>query len=84
MPVPSEHDCSYNDNACLCPYCGEEDSASWELIGDSGTTTCGHCGRDYTYERIVSVCYSTSPIMGPHQLSGCYLRDDADNNPVET
>ncbi len=80
--APSEWDCKGND-ACVCPYCGEEDDASWELISDSGTTTCGSCGRDFNYERVIDVNYSTSPIVGPHQLSGCYLDEDAERNPVD-
>lgn len=80
MPTPTDLDCLLNDS-CVCPYCGSEDDASWELIGESGETDCGSCGRPYSYERIVSVEYTTSPIMGPHQLTGCYLNHDQDPEP---
>lgn len=82
MPIPRESDCSGANN-CVCPYCGYEDTDSWELSGDSGIATCGTCGRDYHYYREVSVSYDTRPIVGPHPLSGCYLRDDALANPLE-
>lgn len=82
MPVPDESDLSGNPG-CVCPYCGDENDDSWELSGDDGVTTCGACGRDYNYSRYVDVSYSTTPIVGPHPLSGCYLRIDAEENPIE-
>jgi hypothetical protein len=65
MNTPSELDCLGSDS-CVCPYCGHEDNASDELVGDSGITECGACSRPYHYERVISVDYSTVPIMGPH------------------
>lgn len=44
-----------------CPYCGHEDSDSWEISDDSGTIECGSCGNEFDYERIVTVDYSSFP-----------------------
>lgn len=65
---PEDYDCSH-ENECVCPYCGDVNADSWELgTGgeEDGETECGSCGRPYTYQRHVSVSYSTHPIIGPH------------------
>jgi len=41
----------------VCPYCGREQSDSWEY-GDDGEIDCD-CGETYTFARDVSVTYST-------------------------
>lgn len=75
---PSEWDCCGNDE-CVCPYCGAENGDSWELSGDSGITECGTCGRPFSYERCISVDYSTSPIMGPHRQCETYVRSELEH-----
>lgn len=67
MSAPPEHDCRATDEL-VCPYCGKEQSDSWEIRGDSGDIECGHCGRTFQYERYVSVTYNTTPIIGPQRL----------------
>lgn len=65
-PDPLSH--SYEDE-CVCPYCGDEMTDSWELGSggeESGETNCGNCNRPFYYERHISVSYSTTPIIGPH------------------
>jgi len=39
-----------------CPYCGIEDSDSWEA-SDSDDVVCDTCGSEYFYERDVEVTY---------------------------
>ncbi|WP_036689382.1 hypothetical protein [Paucisalibacillus globulus] len=46
----------------ICPYCGSEQSDSWELSGDDGEekeTECGSCGEEFKYIRSIEVTYST-------------------------
>lgn len=71
-----------NDEA-VCPYCGEEQSDSWELSIDYGKMDCGDCFRPFLYEREVSVTYNTSPIFGPHRLSDIEQQWDAKAFPLE-
>lgn len=44
-----------------CPWCGYEERDSWEA-NDSGQTDCGKCDKPFTYERDVSVTYSTEKV----------------------
>ena len=48
-----------------CPYCGHLVRDAWELNfgGMEGETTheCGHCEREFTVERSVSISYTTRP-----------------------
>lgn len=65
---PEEWDC-YGEYECVCPYCGEEASDSWELGSgreEDGEMECGHCNRLFHWSREISVTYSTTPIIGPH------------------
>ena len=73
MTVPDEYECLGNRN-CVCPYCDHQESDSWELTEDGGTIECGACSRPYTYERVVTIEYSTHPIMGPHQQDELWQR----------
>jgi hypothetical protein len=50
---------------CICPYCGYEDTDSWELSGDDGETnetTCGSCGEDFEYSRNITITFSSSKL----------------------
>jgi hypothetical protein len=51
------HECESN---IKCPYCDWEDEDSWEFGEDSGTYTCGDCGKEFNVKREVEVTYSTS------------------------
>ena len=64
----------YTDET-TCPYCGHEESDSWEIAGDDdcGETECGSCDKKYLFSRSVSVSYSTtkSPCLNgeaPHDF----------------
>lgn len=52
----------FREQYITCPYCGHQNQDSWEVSGDDGETDCGACGSTFSYERIVDVSYSTSPI----------------------
>lgn len=39
----------YTD-ALVCPYCGHEDSDSWELSESDANHQCGSCEKFFTYE----------------------------------
>lgn len=43
----------------VCPYCGNEQSDSWEFSED-GEITCDVCENDFDYEKIITVEWSTS------------------------
>lgn len=79
MSVPDELDCSHADEL-VCPYCGHVDYDCWELTAEDDETYCGSCGRTFRYSRHVSVTYSSHPIIGPHQLTGCYLSADQEKS----
>jgi len=42
-----------------CPYCGNEQSDSWEF-SENGEITCDVCENDFEYEKIVTVQWSTN------------------------
>jgi len=46
----------------VCPHCGEESSDSWEC-SDSGTDECCECGKDFAYQRDITVSYSTYQVF---------------------
>lgn len=43
----------------VCPHCGIVYEDSWEWEDSYGDMTCDECGGEFTYERHVSVDYST-------------------------
>lgn len=47
------------DDEITCPYCGDHFADSGEYREDSGTETCGNCGKVFTWERSISVYYSS-------------------------
>lgn len=46
-----------------CPYCGHVPMDSWEW-DDNGEEECSKCGNTYTFERIVTIEYSTAKKEG--------------------
>lgn len=42
-------DCRYTSDL-VCPYCGAEDSDSWELSESDSNHQCGSCEKFFTYE----------------------------------
>lgn len=46
----------------VCPYCGYENQDSWECSDDEDEEICGNCGSTFSYERIVTVEYTSYPV----------------------
>jgi transcription elongation factor Elf1 len=60
-PAEKEIDCNGTDEM-VCPYCGHEQSESYEYLGDNktqGTADCGECGKRMKWTAEYSVTYST-------------------------
>jgi hypothetical protein len=57
---PDDVDCDFTGDI-VCPSCGNAMNDSWEMH-DSGEDICQVCGASYSYERIVTVDYSTELI----------------------
>lgn len=49
--------CEYT-REIVCPHCGHQFIDSWEM-DDEGEEYCEYCGKDFYYERIVTVEYSS-------------------------
>ncbi len=52
---------NFKDNI-TCPYCGYENQDSWECTDDEDEEICGNCGSTFSYERIVTVEYTSYPV----------------------
>ena len=59
MSEPDEIELWQNENP-VCPYCGDELADPWELEEDCAATECNECGKEYRYERIVTISYTTT------------------------
>lgn len=49
------------EHEITCPYCLHKELNSWEQ-GESGQLDCDACGKDFKFEREVSVTYSAYKI----------------------
>lgn len=49
----------------VCPYCGYADRNSWELSNDEDEHICGQCSAVMSFERVVTVEYSSYPVRLP-------------------
>ena len=56
----SEIDHEFTDEI-VCPYCGYKSRDSWELP-DDGIEECEVCYKEFTFDRNVTVDYSTARI----------------------
>lgn len=45
-----------------CPYCGYENSDSWEAGDDEDEYECPRCGSVFSYQRNVTVEYCSQPV----------------------
>lgn len=43
----------------VCPWCGHRHQDAWEWDADSEDTECDSCEREFHYERVVTVKYTT-------------------------
>jgi hypothetical protein len=81
--VTTEYDCCATEEP-ICPYCGSAQGDFWEVSGNkdnSGEYDCGSCTRVFTWSCMVSVTYSTTPIIGPHALSEFQQENEALEKP---
>lgn len=47
----------------VCPYCGYEESDSWEHRYDyDDEYECEECGKKFSWERIIDVSYTSKKI----------------------
>ena len=65
-------DKSYELNV-VCPYCGYEDSDSWELSDSEDEHECGRCGATISFERAVTVEYNSSPKKPPEVVNARWI-----------
>lgn len=52
-------DTSYAEGM-ICPYCGHENSDSFEFIEDEGERECENCGKIFEYTREIEIRYTTT------------------------
>lgn len=45
-----------------CPYCGTENSDSWEREASGDAEICETCGSEFTWEREVETTYTMEPV----------------------
>jgi ribosomal protein S27AE len=67
---------SYTNNL-TCPYCGFEDADSWELSDGEDEHECGRCGATMSFERIVSVEYSSSAVRPPEIVEAKWRKGES-------
>jgi len=48
-----------NTDEIICPWCGKEVGDSWEMADDGKDETCGYCEKQFDYNRVIDVTYST-------------------------
>lgn len=56
---PEEQDYKHE---VTCPYCGHENSNSWELSDEEDEYECPNCGSTFSYQRNVTVEYCSQPV----------------------
>ncbi len=44
----------------VCPWCGHEHGDSWEWTSNSDDMKCDECGKEFGYEKDITVKYCTS------------------------
>jgi uncharacterized Zn-finger protein len=52
----------YHERNIVCPYCGDENTDSWEADDSDDESKCPTCGGIFSYERITDVSYSSTPV----------------------
>lgn len=55
----------HNTDELTCPYCGYEDSDSWELYDQEDERDCPVCGGVFGYSREVTVSYYSKKVKEP-------------------
>ncbi len=65
----------------VCPYCGQEESDSWEF-SDSGSQKCSGCDKEFIFTRNVSVSYSTEKLCTCKHSQGWHRYSDGEHSGV--
>lgn len=47
----------YYTTNIVCPWCGHEESDSWECIDEDESAECSSCEKEFEYERYTEVSY---------------------------
>lgn len=71
MEEPDKYDCM-NTEEVICPYCGHENSESWEISENDATTYCGNCDKVIGIEQEVVRTFSSYKTCQPgdeHQFT---------------
>lgn len=58
----SKYEDQYDEDATICPYCGEghqPEAETWDE--EAREEECGECGRRYLVHQSFSVCHITKP-----------------------
>lgn len=55
----------HNTDEVTCPYCGYEDTDSWELDDQEDERDCPMCGGVFGYSREVTVSYYSEKVKDP-------------------
>jgi len=53
------------ENNLTCPFCGYQDDDSWELSDSEDDHECSRCSATISYERVVTVEYTSLPVKPP-------------------
>jgi hypothetical protein len=65
--APINESTCWDNDAPICPYCGDTMTEPWELNlsdGDCVTVECGECLEEYSVSCAIRVTYTTEPIEG--------------------
>ena len=55
------------EDEITCPYCGLQDSDSWDEADDDDRD-CEVCGCSYSYTKVVSVDYRSTPVKKNEEI----------------
>jgi transcription elongation factor Elf1 len=58
-----------------CPYCGYENSDSWECGDTDDEYECGRCRGVFSYERVVTVEYNSYPKTAPKTINAKWIKE---------
>ena len=70
---PEPEDKDYERNV-ICPYCGYEHKDSWEMSDEEDLEECAQCGGVFSYQRIVTVEYSSQPVHQPNPVKAKWVK----------
>ena len=65
--TPEDIDHDYTKEI-VCPYCGHEQSDSWEIMGndEDGETDCDECEKSFRWSAHIDITYCTEKMENAH------------------